>query len=143
MNKNDDKFNDFSRQLLDKSLDDLDDSVLSRLRQSRQMAINAASLIQQNNANANSNDNTKENENSFSFPTWLVPASTGAAFATIALSITLFWTQPQFRETVHQSIQQTQDNGFLEDMNLLSQNEDLELYQNLEFYLWLEDEETS
>ena len=74
--------------------------------------------------------------NNFPFPSWLIPASTGTAFATIALCITLFWTQPQLKEN-------TQKNNFIEDINLLSQNDDLELYQNLEFYLWLEDETSS
>jgi len=105
-------------------LEELDDSVLSRLRQSRQLAINAALQT-----------STPNKENTFVFPNWLAPASTGAAFATIILSITLFWTQAL--------PEKTHSNGFMEDMNLLSQSEELELYQNLEFYLWLEDETTS
>jgi len=123
MNKNEDEFVEYSRQLLDSSLEELDDSILSRLRQSRQLAINATLQT-----------STSNKENNFEFPSWLAPASTGAAFATIILSITLFWTQPL--------PQKFYSNGFMEDINLLSQSEELELYQNLEFYLWLEDETT-
>jgi len=123
MNKNEDEFVEYSRQLLDSSLEELDDSILSRLRQSRQLAINAALQA-----------STSNKGNTFEFPSWLAPASTGAAFATIILSITLFWTQP-LSQKIH-------SNDFMEDINLLSQSEELELYQNLEFYLWLEDETT-
>lgn len=134
MGNNEDEFIEFSRQLLDDSLDNLDDSVLSRLRQSRQLAINAAMQ-----STKQSKQTEPDSENNFLFPNWLVPASTGAAFATIALSVTLFWTQAPFQQTP----QQYQENSFIEDINLLSQSEDLDLYQNLEFYLWLEDEKTS
>ena len=124
MSKNEDEFVEYSRQLLDSSLETLDDSILSRLRQNRQLAINAA--LQ---------SSTPNKEDTFVFPNWLAPASTGAAFATIILSITLFWTQPL--------PQKNHNNGFMEDINFLSQSEELELYQNLEFYLWLEDETSS
>lgn len=125
MNKNEKELVDFSRQLLDDSLNELDDSVLSRLRQSRQLAINAALETSRQNAPTPA----------FTFPNWLAPVSTGAAFATIALSVSLFWTQPMPNKI--------QGNGFIENITLLSQSEELELYQNLEFYLWLEDESTS
>jgi len=130
INNNDDPFLNYSRQLLDDSLDELDDSVLSRLQQSRQQAVKAATqLPKQSHAIANVNP--------FAFPRWLTLVSTGATFATIALIVTLLWTPPQ------PFPQQMQTHSFIEDINLLSQSEELELYQNLEFYLWLEDETNS
>ncbi len=120
MNK-DEKLLTFSRQLLDESLDDLDEAILSRLRQNRQQAVKHATQTAE-----------PLNQTSFLFPAWLAPISTGATFATVALVITLFGTQPLF--------QYVQDNDFMEDVQLLSAKEDLEFYQNIEFYLWLEDE---
>ena len=124
MNNNEDDFLIVTRQLLDNSLEELDDSVLSRLQKSRQLALKAALQTSE-----------PDIKTSFIFPGWLAPVSTGAAFATIALSVTLFWTQPM-PQKIH-------DNGLMDDINLLSQSEELDLYQNLEFYLWLEDETAS
>lgn len=111
-----------SRQLLDDSLDELDDSILLRLRQSRQMALKAAMQ-------------TSEKSSSlpvFEFPNWLAPVSAGATFATVALTFILFGTQPLPQQAPN----------ILEDIELLSQGEELEFYQNLDFYIWLEDETT-
>jgi len=124
MNKNEDDFLIVSRRLLDDSLEGLDNSVLSRLQKSRKLALNA--VVQ---------TSAPSTKNTFIIPSWLAPVSTGAAFATITLSVTLFWTQP-LPQKVH-------NDNFMEDINLLSQSEELDLYQNLEFYLWLEDETTS
>ena len=120
------------------SVDELDDSVLSRLRESRQMAIRVASLASSTKTSPVNVSDKKEIN--FLFPNWLIPASTGTAFATIVLSATLFWMQPQFH---HQINMQVHDNTVEDDINLLNQSENLEFYQNLEFYLWLENETTS
>jgi hypothetical protein len=126
MKHNDDKLMKLSRQLLENSLDDLDDSVLARLRQSRQLAINAAA--QQPDQSRKFTENI-----SLLFPNWLVPASSAAAFAIIAITVSLFWIQPL--------PEQNQISHFIEDVNLLSHHKELDLYQNLEFYLWLEGED--
>jgi len=124
MTDKNDKLLSLSHQLLDDSLDDLDDSILARLRQSRLQAVNTV------------NQKTKPSYGaSIPFPSWLAPVSTGATFATIALMTTLFWFQPPPATNSQESL--------MEDIHLLSQSDELELYQNMEFYLWLEDETSS
>jgi hypothetical protein len=63
---------------------------------------------------------------------WLVPLAGVATAASIGLlSINLFTTQ----------VSHGPQADFVEDIELLSSSEDLDFYQNLEFYLWLEDEQ--
>ena len=64
-------------------------------------------------------------------PGWLIPVSGFAATASVAvLSINLWTTE----------VANTPQIDFVEDVELLSNSEDLEFYQNLDFYQWLEDE---
>ncbi|HFE38538.1 MAG TPA: hypothetical protein ENK06_09025 [Gammaproteobacteria bacterium] len=123
MNK-EDKLVVLSRQLLDESLEGLDESILTRLRESRQKAVRQAA--QQNKGNA---------EPPFSFPVWLAPVGAGATFATVILTIALFWMQPLPQHNANEH--------FIEDLSLLTASEELEFYQDIEFYLWLEDEYSS
>ncbi|MEE4375890.1 MAG: hypothetical protein V2J55_00030 [Candidatus Competibacteraceae bacterium] len=62
-------------------------------------------------------------------PTWWIPAG---AFATLAVAITtiFLWTAAPTPES----------DGLLEDLDLLSSIEDIEFYDELDFYLWLNDD---
>ena len=63
---------------------------------------------------------------------WLTPYSTFAATASVmVLAMTLWFSQPPM----------VNDELVIEDMPLLSANEELEFFQELEFYNWLDDEE--
>jgi len=124
VNRADKPLEKLTHQLLDESLDELDDSVLSRLRYARLEALKVADSQSSGAAFAIPR-----------FPSWLAPVSTGTAFASIALMVTLFSFQPHSPEESSTIL--------LEDIKLMSANEELEFYQNLEFYLWLEDETTS
>jgi len=58
---------------------------------------------------------------------WLVPASGFAAVSVVALAISLWWAQP----SRHAPVQN------VEDLEILASGENLELFDDLEFYHWL------
>ena len=106
----------FLRQLndrLDQSVEDMDVSTQARLRAARQEAVAASEV--------------------HSHPAWLLPVGSLAAAATVAVLTVSLWLVPP---------DETVDNPLppLEDFALLSDNEGLEFYQDLDFYLWLDDE---
>ena len=106
-----------AKATLDDSLDNLDTEVLARLQHARSEAVAAAAQGQRNKVNT---------------PIWLIPAG-GFAVIAVVIGLTLTMWYPQ----------QTDKNLMvsLEDLPLLSSQEDLELYENLEFYQWLANEE--
>ncbi|MFZ5594561.1 MAG: hypothetical protein ACOY4D_09950 [Pseudomonadota bacterium] len=63
-------------------------------------------------------------------PGWIVPL---ALAASMLLALGLWLTVPDTR-----FIEQTAETGVLDDMALLTSQADPELYDELEFYLWLE-----
>jgi hypothetical protein len=106
----------FLRQLnerLDHSVEALDASTQARLRAARREAL-AASGVR-------------------SLPAWLMPMGSLAAAATVAVLTVSLWLLPPEKGMDDQLPP-------LEDFALLSDSEGLEFYQDLDFYLWLDDE---
>jgi len=107
-------------QFLNKLTDDLDQSVeaidvatQARLRTARREAVTASETRSQ--------------------PAWLMPMGSLAAAATVAVLTVSLWQMPTDQATDSQLPP-------LEDIALLSDNEGLEFYEDLDFYLWLDDE---
>ena len=120
---NDARIIEHIRQRLDEDVEALDDATLSRLRQARRLALAAASQ-------PNRPWWGKIWPGSRPAGDWLVPAGAFASVFATALALTLMVAEP--------------DNGLVravDDLELFTVGEDLELYENLEFYQWLEDRE--
>lgn len=117
------KLHDLSQQTFDSQLNTINDSVKQRLRQSRQQAI--AAIPQYSKANAIV----------INFPAWLSTVSTATAFASIAIVASLLWLQPEFNNESNMSP--------LDDISILTSNDEFEMYENLDFYLWLENEDSA
>ena len=117
--ENDDQQNtaDFLHKLsdiLDQSVEEMDASTKARLRDARREAVAASEEK--------------------SYAAWLMPVGSLAAAATVAvLTVSLWMTPPD--EGVNAQLSP------LEDFALLSDSESLEFYQDLDFYLWLDDEQ--
>lgn len=58
---------------------------------------------------------------------WLVPASGFAAVSVALLAVTLWWMQPSWHAPVQG----------VEDFEILASGENLELFDDLDFYHWL------
>jgi len=127
MSQSEEKFVENVQQHLSDSLDELDQNVLLRLRQARAVATQAAA--QQENRNTD--------VIGLSFPGWLAPTSAATAFATIAFVAITVWTQPS---PLTQSMTPA---TMIEDIAVLSSADDLDLYENLDFYIWLENEDSA
>ena len=111
------------RRRLDEDVSGLDDATLSRLRRARRLAVSAA---------AEGRPGRWRSVRLFDRPTgdWLVPAGAFASIVATALALSLLVAEP--------------DDGLareVEDLDLLTAGEELELYENLEFYQWLEKRE--
>jgi hypothetical protein len=96
----------------------VDDEVRQRLQQAREAAVLAAT------------DALKQPSKSAP-PRWLIPAG-GIAAIGLVIGISVF----QIR-----TAQETSPMASIEDMPLLTAPEDLELYEELDFYQWLAEEE--
>jgi len=111
-------FNHAAQKTLDESLDQLDSSTQLRLQTIRREAIKQCEDKQ---------DSGKTNHNR-QWSSWVLPAS---GFASIALVMVLtigLWQQTGTEQNILAN---------LEDMSLLTASDDLELYEELEFYQWL------
>lgn len=64
-------------------------------------------------------------------PRWIAMGGWAAAAASVLLVMTLWNTD----------IRSVDEPGFIEDLELLSTKEDIEFIEDLDFYLWLEDEQ--
>ena len=120
---NDARIIEHIRQRLDEDVEALDDATLSRLRQARRLALAAARP-------PNRPGGGKIWPGSRPAGDGLVPAGAFASVFATALALTLMVAEP--------------DNGLVravDDLELFTVGEDLELYENLEFYQWLEDRE--
>jgi len=118
------KLNTLSQQTFDSQLDEIDDDILQRLKTSRLKAV----------ASAHQSTQKQNNTVTVSFPTWLSSVSSATAFASIALVISSLWLHSDLTN-------QTELNASpLENIALLSSADELEFYENLDFYIWLEDE---
>ena len=111
------------RRRLDEDVDSLDDATLSRLEQARRLALTAATqgrrpwwqvlgLASRPIGN------------------WLAPAGALASVVATAVALTLMVAEPG--DGVSHEVA---------DLELLTAGEELELYENLEFYQWLPDSE--
>ncbi len=120
----DDRLIERIRRRLDESVAELDEATLSRLAQARQRALSAepghsrrARRWIRSLAVRPASD-------------WLVPAGALASVVATVLALALTVSEPE--------------NGLarqVEDLDLLSAGEELELYENLEFYQWLDERE--
>jgi Protein of unknown function (DUF3619) len=99
------------KSTLDQSADELDDATLRELRRARYAAVEA----------------------SHKRSSWLLPLGGLATAATVAaFSVSLWMASPP--PGVDESLPP------LDDLALLGDAESLEFYEDLDFYLWLEDE---
>lgn len=96
----------------------VDDEVRQRLQQARQAAVRVATEAL--------NQPSKSTP-----PRWLIPAG-GLAAIGLVIGISILQIQ---------STRETSPMASIEDMPLLSAPEDLELYEELDFYQWLAEEE--
>lgn len=62
---------------------------------------------------------------------FLMPVASAAAVASVAIISVNLWTSSSVMYA---------EPALIEDIELLSSNQELEFYQNLEFYQWLDDE---
>jgi hypothetical protein len=106
-----DQFLQKLQSTLDRSVDELDDDTLRALRKARHKAVAASERR----------------------PAWLMPVGGLAMAATVAaFSVSLWMADSQPGVDVQLPP--------LEDLALLGDAESLEFYEDLEFYLWLDDE---
>ena len=109
------------RRRLDEDVAGLDGATLSRLHQARQHALSTATQNWRPWRRARWLSGTSTGD-------WLVPAGAFASIVATAFALTLMVAEPE--------------NGLtreVEDLDFLTAGEELELYENLEFYQWLED----
>ena len=103
-----------AKSTLDNSVDDLDASTLERLATIRRQAVESA---------------TKQQASLIGLPSWLLPVGgLATAAAAVLVTMTLWTIQPDIQDAPV---------AVLEDINLLTAPEEIEFYQDLEFYEWL------
>jgi len=110
--RDDDAWTDSIRNELDCSARDLDGASVSRLNRARQAALHSARRAQS--------------------PRWLWPATWAGAFA-LTLVIAL-WP----RLLPDTPAMPSSNVGAAEDFQMLASSEELELYEELDFYAWLD-----
>ncbi len=104
-----------AKTTLERSADQLDDHTQERLAAIRRYAVDAA-IKQQAVASP-------------AFTRWILPVGGFAtACAAVLVAVTL-WTQEPVKNTAPVAA--------LEDLNILTGNDEIEFYQELEFYEWL------
>ncbi len=111
------------RRRLDEDVDRLDSAALSRLEQARRLALAALAQPQRPWWHRTWLAGRPAGD-------WLVPAGAFASVLATAVALTLMVVEP--------------GNGLAreaDDLELLTAGEELELYENLEFYQWLQDRE--
>jgi len=108
------------RRRLDEDVDALDSATLSRLEQARRLALAAATQPRRPWRRIGWLDSRPAGD-------WLIPAGAFASVVATALALTLMVSAPEH------GVARAAD-----DLELISAGEELELYENLEFYQWLE-----
>jgi len=111
----DDDFETILRGKLDRSISDIDDSVSNQLQQARKKALESIS---------------NKPSHVCLFPNWVSPLSASTAFAIVFFMLTSTWNSNNFSPN--------NDIAAMQDIALLNADDDLELYKNMDFYLWLE-----
>ena len=112
-------------KLLDQSTERISLRVSMRLQQAQREALSAA---------AGKSEMASTEGRTVSFPTWVSPASMSLLAAVMLLIFAVGWINPQ-------SINTPGINQY-DDMQLLSSVNDIEMYKNLDFYIWLDNENT-
>ncbi|WP_455201366.1 hypothetical protein [Kaarinaea lacus] len=103
-----------AKSTLEKQVDQIDDQLKARLAAARRQAVDGCS--------------TKPSV-STGFSNWIMPAGGLAIVGAALLVAVTLWTMP-----VEQNLEPV---AVLEDINLLTGSEDIDFYQELEFYEWL------
>lgn len=111
------------RRRLNEDVDGLDSATVSRLEQARRLALAAAE---------GSRRPGRRKIRLWNGPVgdWLVPAGAFASIIATVVALSLMVATPGNGGA-----------GAEDDLELLTAGEDLELYENLEFYQWLQDRE--
>jgi len=108
-----------TKSTLDQAADGLDDATLRDLRRLRRAAVAASQPAPRDSRLA-----------------WWLPVGGLATAATAAVLTVSLWLTPAAHDPAAQL-------SPLDDLALLGDTESLEFYEDLDFYLWLEDEEVS
>jgi hypothetical protein len=104
-----------AKSILESSVDQIDDDTQIRLSAIRRRAVEAATKSQATLTPA--------------FSRWFLPVGgLATALAAVLVAVTL-WTQ--------QPVQESAPVAALEDLNILTGSDEIEFYQELEFYEWL------
>lgn len=104
-----------AKSTLERSVDQLDEHTQARLAAIRRQAVDVAT--------------NQQAVASPAFSRWLLPVGgLATAFAAALVAVTL-WTQ--------EPVTKTAPVAALEDLNILTGNDEIEFYQELEFYEWL------
>ncbi len=111
------------RHRLDEEVDGLDSATLLRLEQARRLALAAATAPRPHWRRMIRLSNRPAGD-------WLVPAGAFASVLATAVALTLMVAEPGSGSARE-----------VDDVELLTAGEELELYENLEFYQWLQDRE--
>lgn len=111
-----------AKSTLDKAADDLDELVLARLKAARRQAIDADKQV-----NGVAKWLTPGH--------WMIPVSGFAVTAVVAVLVTSLWSDKSGDDLLV--------GPALEDIQILSNMDDIELYEELEFYQWLVLEKSS
>ncbi|MFV2055626.1 MAG: DUF3619 family protein [Thiohalomonadales bacterium] len=126
----------FARTALDRSIQDLDSDTLDRLRLARNKAVLTSHAISREKKSRNNNAISRSIGKTLDIFTvgngWLPVGGFAATATVVALSLSLWMVEPSLPSV-----------DSFEDLAVLSANEDLELFDELEFYQWLEDEKQS
>ncbi|MDX1811261.1 MAG: DUF3619 family protein [Gammaproteobacteria bacterium] len=116
----------FARKTLDDQADKTSLKVNMRLQKARMQALEAAS-------NRQSVPLLASNGPMLQMPRWVGTASMGTIFGSLILLCAMLWLNPLPEPSVTST-------GF-EDIQLLSAQDDLVLFRDLDFFIWLSDEE--
>ncbi len=111
------------RHRLDEQADGLDSATLLRLAQARRLALAAA-------VEPRPRWRRMLRPSRRPVGDWLVPAGAFASVLATAVALTLMVAEPG-----------NESARVMDDVELLTAGEELELYENLEFYQWLQDRE--
>lgn len=103
-----------AKSTLENNIDQIDEQVQARLAAARREAIDACSTKQSVTAK---------------FSNWILPVGGLAMVGAALLVAVTLWTMP-----IEQKLEPV---AVLEDINLLTGSEDIDFYQELEFYEWL------
>lgn len=111
------------RRRLDQQVGDFDDATLSRLETARRQALAAADRPRRSWWRTRGSGGVFAGD-------WLLPAGAFASVVATAVALSLMVADPG--DGVAREV---------DDLELLTAGEEIELYENLEFYLWLQDRE--